>query len=167
MQDSRPALVQAALQALVSICQLAGAQFMTRRVQAEGWPIILQLMKHGFPEQRPSTYPSGNLTQLTAHCRCTAYWQQAFRGDPNLLVDCLMQMVYLQSCRLLLYACCAEGISCMLWHNFQDCRTADRRQLTCLCGATWAQSRLTTMRSLLDNDSIHSAITQPAAFVSL
>ena len=52
LQDSRVALVQAALLFLVSLCHMGGAQFMLRRFQTESWPVMLQLMKQGTFQQR-------------------------------------------------------------------------------------------------------------------
>lgn len=67
MQDHRPALLQGALHCLVGICQLAGVQFMTRRVQTEAWPVLLHLMRHGAPQQSKPAYPSGDDVRAGQH----------------------------------------------------------------------------------------------------
>ena len=58
-------MVQAALDCLVGVCKLAGAQFMVRRVQIEVWPVLLQLMKQGIPEHKHQPYPAGELYTYT------------------------------------------------------------------------------------------------------
>ena len=72
MQDNRLALVQGALQCLVGVCQLAGVQFMTRRVQTEAWPVLLHLMRHGVPQQAKPAHPSGDVPagqhNTLSHC---------------------------------------------------------------------------------------------------
>ena len=72
MQDSRPALVQGALQCLVGVCQLAGVQFMTRRVQTDAWPVLLNLMRHGVPQQPKPAHPSGDVQASTTLCHAAA-----------------------------------------------------------------------------------------------
>ena len=59
--------MQGALQCLVGVCQLGGVQFLTRRVQTEAWPILLQLMIHGVPEQSKAVYPAGDMP-AAQHC---------------------------------------------------------------------------------------------------
>lgn len=66
VQDSRVALVQAALTFLAVLCHLGGAQFMLRRFQSEAWPIMLQLMKHGTYQQQQSYVPISPGKSLTA-----------------------------------------------------------------------------------------------------
>ena len=60
VQTNRPALVQAAMECLVGVCQLAGPQFMTRRVQTEAWPVLVHLLKQGIPERKHLPYPAGD-----------------------------------------------------------------------------------------------------------
>ena len=62
VQDSRPALVQGALECLTGVCELAGAQFMRRRLQTEAWPVLLQLMKQGILDHTHLPYPAGAST---------------------------------------------------------------------------------------------------------
>ena len=50
VQDSRIAVVCRALALLTSLTQLAGGQFMSRRVQQEALPIMQQLLKQGPPQ---------------------------------------------------------------------------------------------------------------------
>ncbi|KAL0037252.1 hypothetical protein WJX79_008456 [Trebouxia sp. C0005] len=59
LRNDRPALVQAAMECLVGVCQLAGPQFMMRRVQTEAWPALVHLLKQGIPERRHLPYPAG------------------------------------------------------------------------------------------------------------
>ena len=61
VQHNRAAMVQGALQCLVGLCQLAGVQFMSRRVQTEAWPVLLHLLRHGLPHQPNAASPSGGV----------------------------------------------------------------------------------------------------------
>ncbi len=60
VQNDRPALVQAAMECLVGVCQLAGPQFMMRRVQTEAWPVLVHLLKQGRPERKHLPYSAGD-----------------------------------------------------------------------------------------------------------
>ncbi len=60
VQNDMPALVQAAMECLVGVCQLAGPQFMRRRVQTESWPVLVHLLKQGIPERKHLPYPAGD-----------------------------------------------------------------------------------------------------------
>ncbi|DBA77508.1 hypothetical protein WJX77_009976 [Trebouxia sp. C0004] len=59
LRNDRPALVQAAMECLVGVCQLAAPQFMTRRVQTEAWPVLVNLLKQGIPERKHLPYRAG------------------------------------------------------------------------------------------------------------
>ena len=48
------------MECLVGVCQLAGPQFMTRRVQTEAWPVLVHLLKQGIPERKHLPYPAGD-----------------------------------------------------------------------------------------------------------
>ena len=48
----------------MGICQLAGARFMSRRVQTEAWPVLLHLLKHGIPEHQTTMYPPGTDSRM-------------------------------------------------------------------------------------------------------
>lgn len=49
LKDSRLPVVVAALDALPDLCHLAGADFMTRRVTHEAWPLVSRLLQGGRP----------------------------------------------------------------------------------------------------------------------
>ena len=64
LQSERAALVQAALECLVGICQLAGPRFMMRRVQTEAWPVLHHLLKHGVPQHKHLHSPAGEHNKI-------------------------------------------------------------------------------------------------------
>ena len=67
LQSDKAAQVQAALEGLVGVCQLAGPRFMMRRVQTEAWPVLQHLLKHGVPQHKHLHDPAGKQTGCVPH----------------------------------------------------------------------------------------------------